>query len=124
MSSSFATPQTVARQAPLSTGFPRQEYWSGLLFPSPGDLSNPGTEPVFPVLAGGFFTTSVTWEAQRNEYVLYSNKILFTKRSGKEDKTNSDWKKIFVKTYLDKRLFSKIYKEHLRLNNKKSKNLI
>ena len=86
MSSSFATPQTVARQAPLSMGFPRQEYWSGLLFPSPGDLSNPGTEPVFPALAGGFFTTSVAWEAQMNEYVLYSNKILFTKRSGQEDK--------------------------------------
>ena len=44
-------------QAPLSTGFPRQEYWSGLPFPSPGDLSDPGTEPTSPVLAGGFFTT-------------------------------------------------------------------
>ena len=41
-------------------GFPRQEYWSGLPFPSPGDLSDPGIEPVspaFPALAGGFFTT-------------------------------------------------------------------
>ena len=38
----FATPWTVACQAPLSTGFPRQEYWSGLPFPSPGDLSNLG----------------------------------------------------------------------------------
>ena len=37
---------TVALQAPLSMGFPRQEYWSGLLFPSPGDLSEPGMEPV------------------------------------------------------------------------------
>ena len=44
-------------QAPLSTGFPRQEYWSGLPFPSPGDLSDPGIEPTSPVLAGGFFTT-------------------------------------------------------------------
>ena len=42
----FVTPWTVAHQAPLSVGFPRQEYWSGLLFPSPGDLSNPGMEPV------------------------------------------------------------------------------
>ena len=42
MSSSFATPWTVARQAPLSMGFPRQEYWSGLPFPSLGDLPNPG----------------------------------------------------------------------------------
>ena len=41
----FATPWTVARQAPLSMGFTRQEYWSGLPFPSPGDLPNPGIEP-------------------------------------------------------------------------------
>ena len=41
----FATPWTVALQAPLSMGFSRQEYWSGLLFPPPGDLSNPGIEP-------------------------------------------------------------------------------
>ena len=38
----FATPWTVAYQAPLSMGFSRQEYWSGLPFPSPGDLPNPG----------------------------------------------------------------------------------
>ena len=41
----FATPWTVAHQAPPSTGFSRQEYWSGLPFPPPGDLPNPGTEP-------------------------------------------------------------------------------
>ena len=39
------TPWTVAHEAPLSMGFPRQEYWSGLSFPSPGDLLDPGTEP-------------------------------------------------------------------------------
>ena len=38
-------------------GFPGQEYWSGLPFPSPGDLPDPGTEPTFPELAGAFFTT-------------------------------------------------------------------
>ena len=43
-------------QAPLFMGFPRQEYWSGLPFPSPGDLLNPGIEPTFPALAGRFFT--------------------------------------------------------------------
>ena len=53
----FVTPWTVASQAPLSMGFPRQEYWRGLLFPSPGDLPNPGIKPAFPALAGGFFTT-------------------------------------------------------------------
>jgi len=41
-------------------GFPRQEYWSGLPFPSPGDLPNPGIETLSPGLAGGFFTTGAT----------------------------------------------------------------
>ena len=50
------TPWTVAHQAPLSMGFPRQEYWSVLPFPSPGDLSGPGIEPTVSCLAGGFFT--------------------------------------------------------------------
>ena len=55
-----ATPWTVARQAPLSIGFSRQEYWSGLPFPSPGDLPELGIEPaspVFPSLADRFFIT-------------------------------------------------------------------
>ena len=47
----------IAGQDPLSLGFPRQEYWSGLPFPSLGDLPDPGIEPAPPVLAGGFFTT-------------------------------------------------------------------
>ena len=51
----FATPWTVTYQAPPSMGFSRQEYWSGLPFPSPGDLPHPGTEPTSPALAGGFF---------------------------------------------------------------------
>ena len=51
----------VARQPPLSMGFPRQEYWNGFPFPSPGDLPDPGTEPMSPAspaLAGRFFTTA------------------------------------------------------------------
>ena len=62
----FATPRTVAHQAPLSIGFSRQKYWSGLPCPPPGDRPNPGIEPVSltsPALAGGFFTTKATWEA-------------------------------------------------------------
>ena len=54
---SFAGPWTVARRAPLSVGFPRQEYWIGLLFPTPGDLPHPEIEPVSPALAGEFFST-------------------------------------------------------------------
>ena len=56
----FATPWTVAHQAPLFMGFSRQEYWSRLPFPSPGDLPDPRREPASPMspaLAGGFFTT-------------------------------------------------------------------
>ena len=48
MSDSFEIPWTVARQAPLSMGFPRQEYWNRLPFPSPGDLPDPGIEPTSP----------------------------------------------------------------------------
>ena len=51
------TPWTAVRQAPLSVGFSRQEYWSGLPFPSPGDLPNPGIKPMSPALACGFFAT-------------------------------------------------------------------
>ena len=50
MSDSLQTPFTVAYQTPLSMEFFRQEYWSGQLFPSPGDLSNPGIEPGSPTL--------------------------------------------------------------------------
>ena len=62
----FVTLWTVAHQAPLSMGFSRQEYWSGLPCPPPGGLSDPGIEPVSlmsPALASGFFITGATWEA-------------------------------------------------------------
>ena len=62
----FAILWTVARQAPLSMGFSRQECWSGLPCPSPGDLPGPGTKTESlksPALAGGLFTTSAAWEA-------------------------------------------------------------
>ena len=61
----FATPWTVACQGPLSMGFPRQEYWSELPCPPPGDLPNPGIKSVSlksPALAGGFFTISTPGE--------------------------------------------------------------
>ena len=67
----FATLWTVACQARLSMEFSRQEYWSGLPFPSPGDLPDPGMEPaslMSPALTGGFFTTTVTWEALSPSY--------------------------------------------------------
>ena len=66
LSCSVVTLWTVALQAPLSMEFSRQEYWSGLPHPPPGDLLNPGivpASPTSPALAGGFFTTRDTWEA-------------------------------------------------------------
>ena len=68
-------------------GFPRQEYWSGLPFPPPGDGSSPGIEPESPVsppLAGGFITASATWEA-----LLYSN--MFTNRIDASSEGESTW---------------------------------
>ena len=66
----FAIPWTAALKGPLSMGFTRQEYWSGLTFPTSRDLPDPGLKlmsPVSPALSGGFFTTSSNWEA--NIYV-------------------------------------------------------
>ena len=57
---------TVACQAPLSLGFSRQEYWSGLPCPPAGDLPDPGIKPASPMspaVAGGFFTSRAAWEA-------------------------------------------------------------
>ena len=62
----------MARQAPLSMGFSRQEHWSGLPLPSPGDLPDRGfqtTSLTSPALASRFFTTSATWEAQIRPYI-------------------------------------------------------
>ena len=63
----FVAPWTIAPQAPLPMGSSRQEFGSGVPFPTPGDFPNPGMEPksfVSPALTGRFFTTSATWEAQ------------------------------------------------------------
>ena len=68
------TPWTIACQAPLSMGFSRQEHWNRLPCPSPGDLPDPGMEPVSPALAGGFFTTEPPGkpiESLHNTYYLF-----------------------------------------------------
>ena len=64
MSDSSVTPCTVA----LSMRFPRQEYWSGLPFPSPVDLPNPGIETESPTLAGGLFTTEPPGKSKQYTY--------------------------------------------------------
>ena len=78
----FATQWTVAHQAPLSMGFSRQEYWSGLPCLSPGYLPDPGIKPAFllsPALAGRFFTTSATWEAPSNWAALPESISIFSR---------------------------------------------
>ena len=57
VSHSLVTPWAIACQAPLFMGFPRQEHWRVWPFPSPGDLPKPEIKPMFPALAGSFFTT-------------------------------------------------------------------
>ena len=65
-------PWTVALQAPLSMGFPRQGYWSGLPFPSPGDLPDPGIEPTSAALAGGFLNTRAQNRSLQRDKTLRS----------------------------------------------------
>ena len=65
---------TVARQAPLSMGFPRQAYWNGLPCPPRGDLPNPGIEPPSPAMVGRIFATSATWKANSSPNCLLQGK--------------------------------------------------
>ena len=70
------TPWTIAHQAPLSMGFSSQEYWSGLPFPTPGNVPDTGTEPislVSPALAGRFFTTEPPGKPQKLNNTLLNN---------------------------------------------------
>ena len=71
----FATLWTIASQAPLSIEFSRQEYWTGLPFPSPGDFPHPGFKPVSPALAGRVFTTESCGKPQ-NVYLVAACGIL------------------------------------------------
>ena len=64
----FATAWTVAHQAPLSMGFSRQEYWSGLPFPSPGNLPNPGIEPRSPALQADALTSEPPGKRSKMSY--------------------------------------------------------
>ena len=90
----FCMPWTVGPQAPLSMEFSRQEYWSVLLFPSPGDLPSPGIKPASPALAGKFFTTAPPGKPLDNiyyiQYEMYDTEtklvVVKRERSGRRDK--------------------------------------
>ena len=82
----------VAHQVPLSMGFSRQEYWSGLPCPPPGDLPNPGIKLeslTSPALAGRFFNTSATWKAHHNTLTCFCSYSHFM-----EDVTETYWGEI------------------------------
>ena len=82
----FMTPWTVACQAPLSMGFSRQEDWSGLSVPPPGDLPDPGVNPESPAFVGGFFTTGTIWEAQTSLWIKVKTalRLYCSKREDRE----------------------------------------
>ena len=87
MSDSFATPWTAACQAPLSMGFLWQEYWSGLPFPSRGDLPDPGIEPTSPASAGGFFTTEPPGKSPSGDTIIFKSlfSFFYSSLNGKEN---------------------------------------
>ena len=70
----FATPWTVVHQTPLFMEFPRQEFWSELPFPSPGDLPDSGIKPMSPALVGGFFTTEPPRQPLYPEQISVKNR--------------------------------------------------
>ena len=84
-----ATPGTVAHQALLTMGFSRLEYWSGLPFPSPGHLLNPGIKPASPALAGGFFTAQPPGEPPG---ILVFNENLWV--SLKVESADGKWREV------------------------------
>ena len=75
------TPWTVAHQAPLSMGFFRQEYWSGLLFPSPGDLSDPGTEPRSPALQADSLPSEPLGKVESANTMIFSGSLKYSRLS-------------------------------------------
>ena len=80
------TPWTAARQAPLSVGFSRQEYWSGLPFPPPGNLPNPGVKPTSLALAGGCFTTELPGKPEIDFPDVINIRVLTGKRRRRQQR--------------------------------------
>ena len=86
----FVTPWTVAGQVPLSMGFSRQEHWSGLSWPPPGGLPDPGIAPASltsSALAGGFLTTRAAWEAHHHN----PTPVLLPRPEPKSYSLNNNW---------------------------------
>ena len=88
----FVTPWTVAHQAPPSMGFSRQESWSGLPFPFPGDLSNPGIEPRSPTLEADALTSEPPGKSKCSQsYCLSSSHVWMWELDHKDSWTLKNW---------------------------------
>ena len=135
----FVTPWTVAHQAPLSMGMPRQEYWSGLPCPPPGDLPNPGIKPRSPTLQVEYLLSEPpgktnfchkTMQISHNDTYIpslsnipplpsshSSLKSFCTAKAtiNKLKRQTSEWEKIIANETTDRRLISRIYKEFVQL---------
>ena len=100
VSDSFVTPWTVAHQAPLSVGFPRQGYWSGLSLPSPGGLPNPGMEPEPPAWQVDSLYYWATWEASWKTNLHSLHPFLPSLKKKKKNiftvKNTFNWKKVHL----------------------------
>ena len=105
MSNSFLTWWSVAHQAPLSMGFPRQEYWSGLPFHSPWDPSDPGMEPMSPALAGVFFTTVPPGKPHYMQYTIANRMSVLKIMQSYDALTATNF--IGKNTALDQNMYSK-----------------
>ena len=92
----FATPWTVAYQASPSMGFSRQEYWSGLSFPSPGDLPDPGIEPRSPALEAGALTSEPPVKPYREHRC--SQNMIYLQKKDTDIKLAADFLKLIIKT--------------------------
>ena len=121
MPDSFETPWTVAYQAPLSMGFPQQKCWSGLQFPSPGDLPRPGIKPVSPILAGGCFTIMppgkprkqvTSFQKKMLEEIKFKSSLF---QNGKNKQTNKQKKNRRTKRSLIPGDFKAQYEYFIRL---------
>ena len=123
MSDSLQPPYTVAHQAPLSMGFSRQEYWSGLWLPTPGDLPDPGSNP--------YILHLLHWQVDSlplshlnsplNKWDLIKLKSFCTTKEtiSKLKRQSSEWEKIIAKGTIDKELISNLYKQLMQLNTRK-----
>ena len=89
MSDSFAIPWTISHQVPLSTGFPRQQYWSGSPFPPPEDFPDPRTEASSPALAGGFLIAESQRRPLQSNYPPSKKIFQMPRKELRSDQTNN-----------------------------------